>query len=112
MKKNKNNKVSPLVGAGLGTVAGGPVGGIAGASIAKGINKERDRYSKKGARSHLGKLGHDAKLGAKSLGLGSAVAGGIAGAALGASVPVVKKKGFLGLGRDKKLNNNKNLKMF
>jgi len=107
--KTKKSKVSPLVGAGLGTVAGGPVGGIAGASIARGVNKERDRYAKKGARSHLGKVGHDAKLGAKSLGLGSAVAGGLAGAALGSTIPV-KKKGFLGLGRDKKAENQQRLK--
>lgn len=108
--KAKKSKVSPLVGAGLGTVAGGPVGAVAGASIARGVNKERDRYAKKGARSHLGKVGHDAKLGAKSLGLGSALAGGLAGAALGSTIPVVKKKGFLGLGRDKKAENQQRLK--
>lgn len=107
--KTKKSKVSPLVGAGLGTVAGGPVGAVAGASITRGVNKERDRYAKKGARSHLGKVGHDAKLGAKSLGLGSALAGGLAGAALGFAIPV-KKKGFLGLGRDKKAENQQRLK--
>lgn len=101
-KAKRKSRVNPLAGAGLGTVAGGPVGTIAGGLIAKGINKERDRFDKEGARTHLGKIGHDAKLGAKSVGIGSAITAGLAGAALGSQLPTYRKKGFLGLGRDKK----------
>ena len=100
-KTKRKSRVNPLVGAGLGTAFGGPGGTIAGALIAKGVNKERDRFDKEGARSHLGKVGHDASLGAKSLGIGSAVMGGLIGSSLGSNLPV-RKKGFLGLGRDKK----------
>jgi hypothetical protein len=109
-KAKRKTRVSPLVGAGLGTVAGGPVGSIAGALIAKGVNKERDRFDKEGARSHLGKVGHDARLGAKSLGIGSAITAGLTGAALGSSLPTHRKKGFLGLGRDKKAEARDKLK--
>jgi len=109
-KTKRKSRVNPLVGAGLGTVAGGPVGTIAGALIAKGVNKERDRFDKEGARSHLGKVGHDAKLGAKSVGIGSAITAGLAGAALGSSLPTHRKKGFLGLGRDKKAEARDKLK--
>lgn len=101
-KTKRKSRVNPLVGAGLGTVAGGPVGTIAGGLIARGVNKERDRFDKEGARSHLGKIGHDAVLGAKSLGVGSAITSGLMGAAIGSQLPTYRKKGFLGLGRDKK----------
>ena len=100
-KTKRKSRVNPLIGAGLGTAVGGPGGTIAGALIAKGVNKERDRFYKEGARSHLGKVGHDASLGAKSLGIGSAVMGGLIGSSLGSNLPV-RKKGFLGIGRDKK----------
>lgn len=109
-KAKRKSRVSVAAGAGLGTVAGGPVGTIAGGLIAKGINKEKDRYEKQGPRSHLGKIGHDAKLGAKSVGIGSAITAGLAGAALGSKLPTVKKKGFLDLGRDKKAENRQKLK--
>lgn len=100
-KTKRKSRVNPLVGAGLGTALGGPGGTIAGALIAKGVNKERDRFDKEGARSHLGKVGHDSSLGAKSLGIGSAVMGGLIGGSLGSNL-AVRKKGFLGIGRDKK----------
>jgi hypothetical protein len=109
-KTKRKSRVSVAAGAGLGTVAGGPVGTIAGGLIARGINKEKDRYEKQGPRSHLGKIGHDAKLGAKSVGIGSAITAGLAGAALGSRLPTVKKKGFLGLGRDKKAEAKQKLK--
>lgn len=109
-KTKRKSRVNPLVGAGLGTAVGGPVGTIAGALIAKGVNKERDRFDKEGARTHLGKVAHDAKLGAKSLGIGSAITAGLAGAALGSSLPTYRKKGFLGLGRDKKAEARDRLK--
>jgi len=109
-KAKRKSRVSIAAGAGLGTIAGGPVGTIAGGLIAKGINKEKDRYEKQGPRSPLGKIGHDAKLGAKSVGIGSAITAGLAGAALGSKLPTVKKKGFLGLGRDKKAESRQKLK--
>lgn len=109
-KAKRKSRVSVAAGAGLGTIAGGPVGTIAGGLIANGINKEKDRYEKQGARTHLGKIGHDAKLGAKSVGIGSAITAGLAGAALGSKLPTVKKKGFLGLGRDKKAESRQKLK--
>lgn len=109
-KAKRKSRVSVVAGAGLGTVAGGPVGTIAGGLIARGINKEKDRYEKKGPRTHLGKIGHDAKLGAKSVGIGSAITAGLAGAALGSKLPTTKKKGFLGLGRDKKAESRQKLK--
>jgi hypothetical protein len=109
-KVKRKSRVSVAAGAGLGTVAGGPVGTIAGGLIARGINKEKDRYEKEGPRSHLGKIGHDAKLGAKSVGIGSAITAGLAGAALGSKLPTTKKKGFLGLGRDKKAEARQKLK--
>lgn len=101
-KTKRKSRVSPLVGAGLGTVAGGPVGTIAGGLIAKSINKERDRFDREGARTHLGKVANDARVGAKAVGIGSAITAGLAGAALGSQLPTSRKKGFLGLSRDKK----------
>lgn len=109
-KAKRKSRVNPLVGAGLGTVAGGPVGTIAGGLIAREVNKERDRFDKEGARSHLGKVGHDARLGAKSVGIGSAITAGLAGAALGSQLPTSRKKGFFGLGRDKKAEARDKLK--
>ena len=109
-KTKRKSRVNPLVGAGLGTIAGGPVGIIAGGLIAKGVNKERDRFDKEGARTHLGKVGHDARLGAKSVGIGSAITAGLMGAGLGSQFPTHRKKGFLGLGRDKKAEARDKLK--
>jgi len=110
-KAKRKSRSSTLIGAGLGTLAAGPSGTIAGGLVARGINKEKNRFDKEGARSHWGKVGHDAKLGAKSFGIGNAITAGLAGAALGSAIPVDERRGFLRLGgRDKKAESKLRLK--
>jgi len=63
------------------------------------IDRETVRYNKQGPRTRLGKIGHDAVIGANTLGTGSAFSGLVEGFTRGKNI---KSKLYLGLSKGAK----------
>lgn len=70
-----------------GTVGSALIGAGTGYLVDKGIDKEKKRYKAEGARSWMGKIVTDTKIGAKSVGATAGIIGATGGGIIGALMP-------------------------